>query len=163
MKNSLLLTLSLAFFSACAGQTSNIISEAAATSVTASPTMTQEFIDILNDHRASLSLQPLILDEEMSAIAQKHADAMAAKKTSFGHAGFSERCSESRKVLGGGNVCAENVAQGQINPQEVFRSWMNSPGHRSHIEDVRLTHTGLAYKEDEAGKVFWTEIFLEYK
>lgn len=163
MKTSFLLIISLGLFSACTAQTTSVISEATAASVTATPELTQELMEIINEHRTSLSLDPLVFDDGLSSIAQEHSEAMAAKEREFGHDGFSTRCSEAREVLGGGNLCSENVAQDQRNPKEVFNSWMKSPGHRSHIENSRLTHTGLAYSVDETGIIFWTEIFVEYK
>ena len=162
MKATILLVLSLSSFAACSSQKSES-SSIESSRTTATLTMTQEFIDLLNQHRETLNLQPLVLDLELSEIAQNHSDAMADRTVPFGHDGFSARCSEARKVLGGGNQCAENVAQGQRDPKDVFKAWMNSPGHRSHIEDGRLTHTGFAFKKDSSGSLYWTEIFIEYK
>jgi uncharacterized protein YkwD len=123
--------------------------------------ITDQFMGLLNDHRAELGLKPLLLDEELSEIVQAHTDEMAKGEIEFGHGGFSERCTESRKVLGGGNLCSENVAMGQKTAQAAFTAWMNSPGHKKNIEQPRSTHTGFAFQQNKDGKYYWTQIFLE--
>jgi uncharacterized protein YkwD len=125
-------------------------------------TWTQEFMDLLNAHRTSIGLRALIHHDEIGAIARKHSENMANGSVPFGHTGFSDRCSKSRSVLGGGNWCAENVAAGQKSPQSVFNSWMSSPGHRGNIENARASYTGLGYVKNNSGKYYWTQVFIEY-
>jgi uncharacterized protein YkwD len=122
---------------------------------------TTTFLSLINDHREAMGLKKLIHDEEMDAIVGFHSEQMAEGKIPFGHLGFSERCEGSRKVLGGGNWCGENVAMGQKTPLQAYTSWMNSPGHRENIENDRATHTGFAYAKDENGQIYWTQIFME--
>lgn len=124
-------------------------------------TYTEEFMQLVNNHRASLGLNALILNDEISQIVQDHSDAMASGSVAFGHSGFSTRCTDSRSALGGGNLCAENVAMGQKNPQAAFTSWMNSSGHKANIEQARATHTGFGYKKSSGGTYYWTQIFIE--
>ena len=126
------------------------------------PTMTSEFMELINDHRVSLGLNALIMDEDMNAIVQTHSDAMASGAIAFGHGGFSARCSSARSAIGGGNLCGENVASGQKTVQAVFTSWMNSSGHRANIEQARYTHCGFAFKKSSAGTIYWTHLFLEH-
>lgn len=122
---------------------------------------TEEFMLLVNDHRRSLGLRGLIHHEELAEIARKHSQNMAAGIVSFGHTGFSSRCSDAREALGGGNLCAENVAVGQKSPETVFNSWMSSSGHRANIEKARVTHTGLGHAKNSSGKYYWTQIFIE--
>lgn len=122
---------------------------------------TDQFMQLVNEHRASLGLNGLIISEELSKIVQDHSDAMASGSVAFGHSGFSTRCSDSRSALGGGNLCAENVAMGQKTPQAAFTSWMNSSGHKANIEQPRATHTGFGYKKSSNGTTYWTQIFIE--
>lgn len=118
-------------------------------------------MDLVNDHRRSLGLRALIHDPGMERIAQGHCQNMANGSVAFGHTGFSTRCKDARSALGGGNLCAENVAYGQKTPQAAFNSWMNSSGHRANIEQSRATHTGFGYARSSSGTVYWTQIFLE--
>lgn len=123
--------------------------------------MTADFMELINDHRISIGLDPLIHVEGLQEIAEGHSENMAAKIVAFGHTGFSERCSLGRSVLGGGNLCAENVANGQKTVEAAFHSWMNSSGHRANIEQSRVTHTGFGFAQSSAGTWYWTQIFLE--
>ena len=86
---------------------------------------------------------------------------MANKEVSFGHTGFSGRCSEAREAMDGGNLCAENVAMGQKTALAVFTAWMNSSSHRANIENARVTHSGLGFAKSSAGTIYWTHLFLE--
>lgn len=128
-----------------------------------SPTLTwtEEFMDLINDHRRSIGLRALIHDDGLGEIATEHSKNMASGTTAFGHTGFSARCSAGKTVLGGGNWCGENVAMGQKTPKDAFNSWMNSPGHKANIEQGRATHTGFGYAKSSSGKYYWTQIFLE--
>lgn len=120
-----------------------------------------EYMQLLNDHRSSLGLRPLILHEQMSSVALNHSSNMARGLVAFGHTGFSVRCSQVKSMLGGGNLCGEIVAMGQTSAQKVFNSWMNSSGHRAKMEEGRYTHTGFAYAKSGSGTIYWTQIFLE--
>lgn len=124
-------------------------------------TVSSEYMDLVNTRRISLGLNPLILHEELSQIAQTHSQNMATGKVSFGHTGFTERCNQARDVMSGGNLCGEIVANGQSSPKEVYEAWMNSSGHRQKIEESRYMYTGLGYFKNSEGKMYWTQIFLE--
>lgn len=120
-----------------------------------------EFMVLINSHRARLGLDSLVHDESLRQIAQRHSERMASGTVAFGHDGFSNRCAEARSALGGGNLCSENVATGQKTVTAVFKAWIDSPGHRENIEEPRVTHTGLGYKKSSNGSLYWTQIFLE--
>ena len=128
---------------------------------TSTPAFTTEFVRLLNNYRTSVGLRALILNQGLSLIAQDHSDDMAGFRIPFGHDGFSNRCFEAYRVLGGGNMCGENVAAGQTTPRIVFDAWMNSPGHRSNIDEGRYTHMGFAFQTDSQGLYYWTHLFLQ--
>jgi len=124
-------------------------------------TVTEKFMLLMNHHRIELGLLPLILNDDLTSLAIQHSLDMASDVIPFGHTGFSERCSDGYTFLGGGNLCAENVAMGQKSADEVFSAWMNSPGHRANIENQRISHTGFGYAVNENNKFYWTQIFIE--
>ena len=124
-------------------------------------TWTNQFMDLVNDHRRSIGLRSIIHSDGLEDIARQHSVNMANGSVAFGHTGFSSRCSEGRSVLGGGNWCGENVAAGQKTPQAAFTSWMNSSGHRANIESSKATHTGFGYAKNSSGKYYWTQIFIQ--
>jgi uncharacterized protein YkwD len=122
---------------------------------------TNEFMGLINAHRSSQGLDVLTENDDMSDIARGHSRKMAEGDVGFGHTGFSTRCSAARSALGGGNWCGENVARGQVSPQAVFNSWLNSPDHRENMENPRATHMGLGFVRDANGGLYWTQLFLE--
>ena len=140
-----------------------VISESPATPGTpvTDVTMTEEFMTLINDHRVTLGLDPLTSVTGLEEISTYHSSNMASGSVAFGHTGFSERCALGRSVLGGGNLCAENVAMGQKTVQAAFTAWMNSSGHRANIENARVTHTGFGFAKSSSGVWYWTQIFLE--
>lgn len=125
------------------------------------PNTTNEYLELVNNYRGSLGLASLILVDDMSKLATAHSKNMAISVVGFGHTGFSERCDESRVIMGNGNLCGEIVAQGQSTPESVFQSWLSSSGHRAKLQEPRYTHTGFGYFKSEKGVIFWTQIFLE--
>lgn len=124
---------------------------------------TGTFLSLVNDHRESIGLKKLVHEESMDEIVGEHADEMARGKIAFGHLGFSERCAGAKQVLGGTNWCGENVARGQKTPERAFAAWMNSPGHRKNIENIKATHTGFAYTKAANGTIYWIQIFVRKK
>ena len=122
--------------------------------------VTAEFMGLLNNHRLGIGLKEMILVHELSDIATQHSLDMANNLVSFGHNGFSDRCSDGRDVLNGARWCGENVARGQKSAKTVFMAWMNSPGHRANIEKALATHTGFGFVESASGSIYWTQIFF---
>ena len=126
-----------------------------------SESLTSQFMVLVNNHRKSIGLKPFTHSDSIALIALGHSHDMATKEVSFGHTGFSSRCTDARNVMSGGNLCAENVAWGQKTAQAVFTSWMNSSSHRANIENGRLTHCGLGISQSSSGALYWTHLFLE--
>jgi uncharacterized protein YkwD len=123
--------------------------------------MTEELMILVNNHRINIGKRPLEHLAVLGAIARTHSEDMASNTVAFGHTGFSQRCSEARIVIGGGNLCAENVAMGQKTVAAAFNSWMDSSGHRANLEQSRVTHTGFGLKQSSTGTYYWTQIFIE--
>jgi uncharacterized protein YkwD len=123
--------------------------------------MTEEFMNLINDHRESMGLKALVHVDGLQAIVEEHSSEMATGAVAFGHDGFSSRCTLGRQVIGGGNWCGENVAEGQKTVTGAFNAWMNSPGHRANIENSRASHTGFGFAKNSSGTMYWTQIFLE--
>jgi uncharacterized protein YkwD len=122
--------------------------------------MTEEFMMLVNNHRISLGKQSLEHSDGLARISLTHSEQMANKTVAFGHTGFSQRCHDARVILGGGDMCAENVAMGQKTAAAVFNSWMNSTGHRANLEQSRFTHTGFGLKLSSSGVYYWTLILI---
>jgi len=114
------------------------------------------FVRLLNAHRISRGLPPLLWDNRVAAVARAH-----SRDMSHGHY-FSHTWSDGR--LSWGRLTArgvtysqagENIAWGQTTGRAVLESWLHSPGHRKNIENGSFTAHGV-------GKVgaYWTHIFI---
>lgn len=124
------------------------------------PTITQQYLSLVNRHRLKLGLRPVEASPIIEEVALGHSEAMARGWKFFGHSGWRGRCRELRNSLKG-NLCGEIVAMGQRGPKEVFQAWLNSPPHRKVIEGENFTHTGLGYMANSYGRIYWTQLFLQ--
>lgn len=115
-----------------------------------------ELLELVNKERKSRQLSPLTLNIELINAAVEHSMDMKDNIGGLNHIGsdgssFSER---ARRADYKGFPRAENIAVGQRSPQEVFNSWMNSPGHRQNILLPDTTEMGLGRSGN-----FWTQVF----
>lgn len=124
---------------------------------------TEEFMQLVNDHRQSLGLGTLTYSEDIETTAFIHSRRMARKFIPFGHMGSKLRCQTVLSILelDEGALCGENVAMGQEDAKSVFKAWMESESHRQAIEDGRYTHSGLGFYKDFRGRIYWTQIFVD--
>ena len=104
---------------------------------TAEPSSVAE--ELLSLHNAQRS-QPLVLCPKLTALAQAHAERMAAG--AFGHSGHAP----------------ENIGMGHTSAEEIFRGWWNSPGHRSNILGSSSS-VGFGCAADGAGRLYWCACF----
>jgi uncharacterized protein YkwD len=118
-------------------------------------------VEIVNRHRLSLGLLPLVETDALEEEIQAHADDMADGRSSFGHSGMSDRCAQARAELGGGNACGEIVARGQEDVQAAFDAWLGSPGHKARMEDPRYNRAGVGIAFDGDGRPYWGMLFLQ--
>jgi len=56
---------------------------------------------------------------------------------------------------------AENIAMGNVPPERIVASWMQSRRHRENILDPRLTHVGLAAELSDRGRWYAVLDFIE--
>ena len=120
--------------------------------------LVDDILDYVNEYRAKKGLPALQMNTVISAVAEKHSDNMARKKTAFGHDGFEDRVKSISQKLGAFRRSAENVAYGNLNAREVVDIWLKSPGHRRNIEG-NYTVTGIGTASTSDGTIFFTQIF----
>ena len=110
---------------------------------------------IVNKERAERGRKPLELDEDLSEVAQSHAEDMLSRKY-FSHTGRDGSSVSSR--LRRGKVeftrSGENIAWGQKTEALVMRAWMNSRGHRTNILHSQYGRIGIG----RAGNI-WVQVF----
>jgi uncharacterized protein YkwD len=118
--------------------------------------MSNEILDLVNAHRVSIGLNPLILDQAYaSAYAVDHTDYMISL-SQINHDNFHVR-SEGMKSRGAVRV-GENVAYGFTDAESVVNGWLNSPAHRQNIEG-NYTHSGFGVFQNAQGRFFFTQLF----
>jgi len=93
-----------------------------------------------NFYRALHGLRPLIPDRALQITANRHCYNMR-HVYGFRHGGT-------------GGWAGENIAQGQPNPENVTRTWYNSPGHRANLLNPNFTRIGVGGYSG-----FWTQQF----
>lgn len=118
--------------------------------------MSQDILDLVNDHRQTLGLNPLIMDQAYaSAYAVDHTDYMI-ELSQINHDNFHVR-SKALKDRGAIRV-GENVAFGYDTAEGVVLAWLNSPSHREIIEGD-YTHSGFGVFKNDKDRYFFTQLF----
>jgi len=89
-------------------------------------------------------------------------------------AGYAERWASRLAVLGALSHqsmstlltgCAargvgENVAFGQVTPEQMVAMWMASPGHRANLLNASFTHLGVGALTQSSGRTYGVQVFL---
>lgn len=118
--------------------------------------MESEIFDLVNQHRQSIGLTPLIYCEVTHYYATQHSNYMLAQNA-LSHDNFKSRAaaiaSETNAVM-----VAENVAHGFKKPRQTLKKWLASEAHKNTIEGD-FTHSAVGVVEDKTGKPYYTQIF----
>lgn len=120
--------------------------------------MANEILDLVNEHRVSVGLNPLKRDQQYaSAYAVDHTFYMIDLEE-INHDYFEVR----KKALKdrGAKIVGENVAFGYPTAEAVVNAWLNSPGHLANIEG-NFTHSGFGVIEAPDGRVYFTQLFYK--
>lgn len=121
--------------------------------------MSSEILILLNDHRATLGLPALEMDNEYaSAFAIEHTEYMIELKE-INHDHFGYR-SEGIKYYDNAETVGEIVAYGQETAESVVNAWLSSPHHKSIIEGD-YTHTAFGVIKSAKGRYYFTELFYK--
>ncbi|MEQ8350597.1 MAG: CAP domain-containing protein [Leptospiraceae bacterium] len=128
------------------------------------PTLTsqeKEFVRLVNEHRKKVGCQALILNPVLQRIAVEHSRDMAARDF-FSHTNPDGESPFDRMKAAGLRYswAAENIAFGQRSASEVFKSWLDSSGHRKNIENCRLSEHGIGHYSVTN---HWTHVFATFR
>jgi uncharacterized protein YkwD len=118
--------------------------------------MANEILVLVNEHRASLQLDPIKLDRSLAtAHAVVHTEHMIAMDQ-LSHDNYAQR---SQALIQNGAVSVgENVALGYTTAVAVVNAWLNSPGHKRVIEGD-YSHSGFGIIQDFRGTYYFTHLF----
>jgi uncharacterized protein YkwD len=95
-----------------------------------------------NRTRANRGIKSLCVNRKLTKAARAHSASMI-KNDYFGHGNVGSRL---RHYDYNWRVCAENIAGGSgkyARPDNIFRRWMKSSGHRTNILDRRFREIGI--------------------
>jgi Cysteine-rich secretory protein family len=128
--------------------------------VTASLAHAEDMAEVVSQYRQAHGLSAVKTDPQLTAIAERQAQAMAASGI-MDHSvagSFSSRISGLQ--LG---IAAENIATGSKTWPETFRMWQNSPGHNANLLLARADSVGVAVARNEQAryKTFWALVIAE--
>lgn len=127
----------------------------------------RRLLELVNQERSRRGLNSLSLSQKLDQAADEYADRMA-RGDFFSHTDGENGSTVSTRVTQEGyqwKTVGENLAAGQTSPEEVFKAWMKSPGHRANIVNPNYTHMGVgyAYLANDTGKLnyqhYWTQVF----
>lgn len=124
-----------------------------------------EVLRLVNIERANAGVAPLVLDEALCNAANMRAIEMDySGKFSHARPGSDDdmSCFEVFEICSvPWMTCGENIAAGQVSPEEVVNAWMNSPGHKANILNANFTRMGLGYSNSGNGyyRYYWAQEF----
>jgi uncharacterized YkwD family protein len=125
----------------------------------------KEVVSLVNKERAKKKLPPLKLALDVTRVAQLKAEDMQ-KNDYYDH--VSPVYGDVDNMLSKFNIkfkyVGENIAGGEMTPEEVMTDWMNSPGHRANILDPVYTEIGVGTASIGSVKgkpiYYWVQMFI---
>ncbi|PZV06933.1 MAG: hypothetical protein DCF32_08640 [Leptolyngbya sp.] len=119
----------------------------------------QEILRLVNIERQRVNAPPLVLNDKLTAAAQRHAQDMATSRR-MSHTGSDGSTMRSRidATQYNWSTIGENVAMGQPTAAAVIAAWMNSPGHRQNMLNPAFTELGVGYAIG-ANRPYWAQVF----
>ncbi|RYY50453.1 MAG: CAP domain-containing protein [Chitinophagaceae bacterium] len=124
-----------------------------------SENISQDVLSYTNKFRKANGLTPLVSNDILTNVAQKHSEDMAAGRVRFGHDGFAKRNAAVARQMTIRSF-AENVAFGASTGEAVVDMWKGSPGHRKNMLG-KFRQIGIGVAKDKQGRVFYTQVFSD--
>ena len=131
----------------------------------------QRVLDLVNQLRRSRrncgntafnAAPPLRWNEMLAEAAQRHAEEMA-RFNFLSHSGRDGSTAAQRIERAGYRYRAigENIAGGQLKPEEAVAGWLDSSGHCANLMSPAFSEMGVAYAVNRQSRmgVYWTQEF----
>ena len=118
------------------------------------PTYSDRVLALTNAERTGRGLRPLA----HSSCADGYADTWAVSLSLLGslaHQALAPILSTCRASRVG-----ENVAYGNVTPEQLVAMWMASDGHRANILNAAFTHLGVGAASTATGRVYGVQVFV---
>jgi uncharacterized protein YkwD len=124
------------------------------------PAQAADYAGAISAYRRAHGLPAVKLDDRLSAVALKQAQAMAASGSiSHSAAGsFSSRVASLRK-----SRAAENIGAGFLTFAEMLKQWQNSAGHRANLLLPGMRRVGVAFVDNQKSpyRKFWAMVITD--
>ena len=120
-------------------------------------TIEVEILELINNHRLSLGLNPLAEMDVIKSVAYSHTDYMV-DNDEVSHHNFFTR-SNYLKSNAGAEKVSENVAFGYSSAESVVRAWVKSEAHKENLEGD-FTNFDISAEKNEDGRWYYTNIFI---
>lgn len=117
-----------------------------------------EILELINNHRLSIGLNPLQSMDLIKSQAFNHTDYMVENQ-SISHDYFFERSAFLKKNAAAKSV-SENVAYGYTSAQSVVSAWLRSEAHKANIEGD-FTNFDISAEKGTDNKWYYTNIFIK--
>lgn len=118
-------------------------------------------LKLVNQERQKSGLDPLELNAPVTNVANVKAKDMAVNNYFSHNSPTYGTPFQMLKSFGIHYMSAgENIAAGQRTPEEVMKSWLNSPGHRENILRSSFTHIGVGYYKGGSYGHYWVQQFI---
>ena len=119
-----------------------------------------EVLDLVNKERAKSGLKALVLDNQLTSVANKKARDMADKGY-FSHTSPTYGSPFEMLQQFGINYSSagENIAGGQKTSQAVMEDWLNSSGHRANILNANYSKLGVGFYQGGQLGTYWVQLF----
>ena len=126
----------------------------------------EEVLELVNQHRSSGAAcggtgdfdptHPLSMNVDLRSAARDHSNDMASRDF-FDHINPDGEDPGQRIAATGYSAVTwgENIAWGQISPEQVVASWMSSSGHCANLMRSSFMEIGIGYDS----KDIWTQVF----
>ena len=121
-------------------------------------TIEVEILELINNHRLSLGLNPLAEMDVIKSVAYSHTDYMV-DNDEVSHHNFFTR-SNYLKLNAGAEKVSENVAFGYSSAESVVRAWIKSEAHKENLEGD-FTNFDISAEKNEDGRWYYTNIFIK--
>lgn len=120
-----------------------------------------EVLKLVNEERAKVGAQPLVLDPslcEAAAVRAQEITALLSHTRPDGTSCFSVLVDMGIPYM----TCGENIAAGQAAPEAVVAGWMDSEGHRENILNASYGKLGVGFVKTDANyRYYWVQLFTD--
>lgn len=118
----------------------------------------QEFLRLINEHRAAHGLPPLALSQSLTRSAAWKSNDMA-QNNYFAHDDITIGRSWSQRIRDCGYTAntylGENIAAGNSSAAATFQQWRNSPGHNANMLSANYSAIGIGRAYDASSQYGW--------